>query len=163
MITQDIVKSLFNYNELTGELSFVEKKGKGKRKDKKVGCLSKVGYLVVWADGRLYQAHRLIWLYHYGNLPKNGIDHINADKSDNRISNLRDVTQQENTKNRRIGKNNTSGFTGVWWVARINKWRARIGVNKKMLYLGSFTKKSEAITARKDANIKYKFHKNHGT
>jgi len=162
MLNQETVKRLFNYNELTGELSFVETKGKGKRKDKKVGCLSKMGYLVVWADNKLHQSHRLIWLYYYGCFPKNGIDHINGDKLDNRIKNLRDVTQWENTKNRRKAKNNTSGFNGVWWVASLNKWRARITVNRKLIYLGCFTKKSEAISARKNANIQYGFHDNHG-
>ena len=71
--TKEIVKGLFNYNELTGELSYINTKGKGKRKDKKVGHVNCLGYLVVWADNKLHQSHRLIWLYCYGHLPKRHI------------------------------------------------------------------------------------------
>lgn len=162
MITQNAVKRLFNYNELTGELSFIETKGKGKRKDKKVGCINNAGYLVVWADNKLHQSHRLIWLHYYGRLPKNGIDHINGDKLDNRIKNLRDVSQGDNTKNRRKSKNNKSGFNGVFWDGTLKKWRARVNVNKKIINLGCFNDKSKAISARKDADVKYGFHDNHG-
>ena len=162
MITQEKAKALFNYDELTGELSFVESKGKGKRKDKRVGCISANGYLTVWAENKLHQAHRLIWMHFYGVEPINGIDHINGDKLDNRIKNLRDVDQKENTKNRRKSKNNTSGFVGVFLDKDSGKWRARLSVDYKVIYLGSFTDKSDAITARKNANIKYGFHENHG-
>jgi len=162
MITQERVKALFDYNELTGELSFVETKGRGKRKDKMVGCITKQGYLVVWAEKRSYQAHRLIWMHFYGKEPVNGIDHIDGNKLNNAIINLRDVSQQENTKNRRKSKNNTSGFVGVFWDKNKDKWRARVNVNKKAVYLGYFSCKGDAITARKKANIKYGFHENHG-
>ena len=162
MLTQDLVRSLFNYNPDTGELSYINKSGRGKRKDKKVGCISTYGYLTVWVGGSVCQLHRVVWVYVYGQLPFYGIDHINGDRLDNRILNLRDVDQSENTKNRRKSKNNTSGFNGVFWDNKLNKWRARVSVNKSIIYLGSFTNKDDAIAARIEANIKYGYHKNHG-
>ena len=162
MITQKTVRDLFFYNKDTGELTFVNESGRGKRKDRKVGSISKVGYSVVFVDRKLYQAHRVIWLHYYGVLPEFGIDHINGDKLDNRISNLRDVSQKENTKNRVMSKNNTSGFNGVTWHAALGKWRSSISVNKKPVYLGFFKSKHDAIEARKAANSKYGYHDNHG-
>ena len=162
MITKEMVRDLFFYNEITGELTFVDESGKGKRKDRKVGSVTPRGYLVVFVDNTLCQAHRIIWLHYYGILPEFGIDHINGNTTDNSISNLRDVRQGENTKNRSMAKNNTSGFNGVFWDKVLGKWRARISVNKKPKYLGCFEEKSDAIQARKEANKKYGYHENHG-
>ena len=76
------------------------------------------------------------------------VDHINHVKSDNRKSNLREVTRSQNLMNRRVLKNNTSGVTGVTWVKQINKWRAMIGVNRNVIHLGDYTTKEDAIQAR---------------
>lgn len=110
-----------------------------------------------------YSAHRVIWAMHYGEWPDGQIDHKNHDRTDNRISNLRVVTNQGNGKNRSLQKNNTSGFTGVQWIKSSGKWDARITVDGVQKFLGSFVKKQDAITARQAANKKYKYHANHGS
>ena len=83
------------------------------------------------------------------------VDHINRNKLDNRICNLRVCTQQQNKRNRSIQCNNTSGVTGVSWVSKYNKWMAQIQINGKSKNLGCFNTKEEAINARKQAEIEY--------
>lgn len=125
------------------------------------GSKSKDGYINVGVNGKLYRAHRLIWKLIYGYDP-NFIDHINGDVSDNRLQNLRDVSHQENHKNRNVYKTNTSGVTGVIFNKRLGKWSARIGVDGKYIHLGVFSDFELAKQARLDAESHYGFHKNHG-
>jgi len=97
-----------------------------------------------------------------GKLPEDQIDHINGDPTDNRWENLRDVTNKENQMNRKLGSNNTSGFVGVYWDNSHDRWRSQIWHNSKKVNIGSFKNKQDAIEARKQANIKYGYHENHG-
>lgn len=84
------------------------------------------------------------------------VDHINTDqKNDNRKSNLRIATQGENTRNRKISSNNTSGKTGVSFDKRKNQWVAYIGYNKNNIYLGAFVNRQDALNARIEAEKKY--------
>lgn len=109
----------------------------------------------------VYREHRLIFSMIHGYMPKE-IDHIDGNRSNNCISNLRDVSHAENGKNQRMDKRNTSGFNGVSFCKDRQKWKAQITVNFKVMVLGRFKTKEEAIEARKAANIKYGFHPNHG-
>ena len=108
--------------------------------------------------------HRLLWCHYYGKWPESNlvIDHINGDNCDNRIVNLRLVTQTENNRNRCIPKDNTSGHLGVYWVNSKKKWLVQIGLNGKSIHIGYFKNKEDAIKARKEAEKKYGFHENHG-
>ena len=90
------------------------------------------------------------------------VDHIDGNESNNRLSNLRVVTKQENSRNRATSKNNTSGTTGVHYAKSECKWRAAIMVDRKTISLGDYTNKDDAIKARKAAEVKYGFHENHG-
>ena len=119
------------------------------------------GYPTGCVLGEKRYAHRVIWAMVHGEWPDH-IDHINHNKSDNRISNLRSVTHQENHMNRSIGKSNTSGHVGVVWHKKSNKWGAKIVVNGKSKHLGLFTDISDAIAVRAAANIEYNYHENHG-
>ena len=83
------------------------------------------------------------------------IDHINGDKLDNRKSNLRICTMQQNSFNKGVQTNNTSGTTGVFWDKSKNRWVALIQINRKQIYLGTFKEKEDAIQARKQAEIDY--------
>ena len=87
-------------------------------------------------DRNIY-AHRAAWCICNGEWPKNTIDHINGNRTDNRISNLRDVTHSENVRNFRTRKDNTSGKTGVFFCKRMELWFATISIEGKPVYLGS--------------------------
>jgi len=112
------------------------------------------GYAIYFIKQKIHRIHRLVM-----NMDKfdgtHVIDHINRDKLDNRKSNLRIVTQKENSQNRGISRNNTSSVKGVSWNNQNGKWRARIGVNNKMKHLGYFNNIEDAKKARLDAEKKY--------
>ncbi len=120
------------------------------------------GYKTSSIFGPKYFAHRVIWTMYHGEQPSDYIDHKNHDRSDNRIKNLRVVTNQGNARNQPKRKDNTSGVTGVCWRKRQKKWEVNIVINGKFIYLGRFTDKADAIAARKAAEIEHGFHKNHG-
>ena len=109
-----------------------------------------------------YTAHRVIWAMVHGEWPIKQIDHINGIRDDNRITELRDVTHEENSKNQKRPLTNTSGVVGVSWYGRVQKWHARIQVGGKPKHLGYFTDFNEAVAARKAAEVKHGFHENHG-
>ena len=88
--------------------------------------------------------------------------HKNNKENDNRIKNLRELSHKQNMKNQSLYRNNTSGHAGVHWIRRDKRWLAQIQVNGKKINLGYFKEKEDAIKARKEAEAKYKFHKNHG-
>ena len=117
-------------------------------------------YWRVMVNGKDYLAHRLIWLLVHKVWPKNQIDHIDGNSLNNRIENLRDVTNAENQKNLKKPKNNTSGHVGV--RRHRGKWQAQIKVSGRYIHLGYFTNLDEAVAVRKAAEIKYEFHANHG-
>ena len=119
------------------------------------------GYIIIKIDGIGYKAHRLAWLYMYGVWP-NFIDHKNHNRSDNRIVNLRSVTNQENCKNASLRKDSSSRVCGVHWNKLERKWKAQINVDSKRIYLGCFDDLFEACCVRKSAENKHGFHLNHG-
>lgn len=161
MINQEHLKETLHYDPETG--IFIHRLSKGKaKKGKSAGHKSNLGYIVIMIDGTNYRAHRLVWFYIHGVWPKDGVDHINHIKDDNRLVNLREATQQENTRNSAMRKDNTSGVTGVYWYKRGQKWRSSIRVNERSIHLGCYDDKDDAIKARIAANIKYGFHPNHG-
>lgn len=120
------------------------------------------GYFVGRIHGVRYKAHRVAWLLTYGRWPDNCIDHINGDRSDNRISNLRDVSKADNARNAKRRVNCTSGVTGVHWNRARQKWRAIIHFNKRCIHLGLFDTIEEAAAAREAANDDYGFGDHHG-
>lgn len=111
---------------------------------------------------RIYLAHRVAWAIYYGSWPADEIDHINHVRTDNRISNLRAVSRDENCRNASRASNNTSGTTGVSWHRAGRKWLAVIVHDGEQRYLGLFSEYSEAVAARKAAERELSFHLNHG-
>jgi hypothetical protein len=102
------------------------------------------GYVCIRIDNILYTAHRLAWLYVHGNWPAHQLDHINKNRSDNRLCNLREATNAENAQNRKRSDNKT-GYTGV--NQENNKWKAEIKLNYKTIRLGLFETPEEAYSA----------------
>lgn len=128
------------------------------------GWKDELGYVYVGVNGKLIPAHRIIWEMHYGKIPEGmEIDHINHITDDNRIENLRLVTRKDNCKNVSMSKSNKSGVVGVSWCKRTCKWFASIRVDRKEKFLGRYDKIEDAAAARKAAELKYNFHKNHGS
>jgi len=99
-------------------------------------------------DGVKYQAHRLAWLYVYGYLPENDIDHIDRIKGNNRIENLREVSKVCNLRNTGNIRSNTSGVKGVSFINKKHKWQAQIMINRTSFHLGYFTSFTEAVCHR---------------
>lgn len=107
-------------------------------------------------------AHRVVWALHFGYWPKGDVDHINGNRADNRIENLRAVTRSENLCNAKRSKRNTSGVTGVFWDKTYSKWDAQIFIRGQRIHLGFFDDFAAAVAARKTAEARYGFHPNHG-
>jgi len=103
-------------------------------------------YVRIGLDGQIYRAHRLAWFYMTGEWPKDGVDHIDLDGTNNRWSNLRAATQSQNAANTRKRRDNTSGFKGVSRTAS-GTWQACIWVKKRKICLGTFPTPQEAFSA----------------
>ena len=160
-ITQSRLKELLSYDKKTGIFVWKESRCSVKKGNAANTLLSNGKYIILSLDGSQYLAHRLAWLYEYGHFPENQIDHINHIGLDNRIINIREVTHQENHKNRPMQKNNTSGIVGVREYS-YGGYGAHIKVGGVSIHLGSFKRIEDAKQARIKAERIYGFHKNHG-
>ena len=129
-----------------------------KRRGKAAGFYQGRGYLQISIDDRLYFAHRIAWLVHYGAHPEGDIDHINGVKDDNRICNLRLVSPAENQMNVALSKRNKSGIVGVHWNNKKSRWVVTI----RKETLGYFTDLFEAACARRSAENRLGFSEGHG-
>lgn len=156
IITCSVLRCLVHYNKSTGE--FTRKDIIGER----VGFVDAQGYTIISLLGKDYKAHRLAWLYVTGEWPKDQIDHINHKRSYNVWSNLREVTNSDNHKNLSLRKDNKSGVCGVKPNANGTKFYARLDVKGRCVLDRLCSTFDEAVKARKEAEIEYGFHKNHG-
>jgi hypothetical protein len=144
-LTAQRLRDLFDYDPETGILSRRIKCGKGLPGP--VGWPVR-GHLAVQVDAYNHYVHRLAWLHYYGEWPKEQIDHINGDKHDNRIANLRDVPRGHNQQNfRKPNRNNTSGFLGVSWFRKTGRWTASITVDGRRKCIGYYATKEDAYAA----------------
>ena len=154
------VKDYLSYDPLTGKFTWIKSTTPRVKVGQNAGSINKCsGYVELRLHGQHYYGHRLAWYFVHGYSPYI-TDHINQNRADNRIANLREVTNSGNNKNCGISKNNTSGAVGVAQLPTGN-WRANITVNYKSIHLGMFKTMEEAITARAIAKQKYSFHRNH--
>lgn len=172
-LTQSRLFELFTYDETRGLLIWKDRplsefssaracrSWNTRLQGKPAGAVNKRGYREVRIGSRLYLHHRLVWLYHHGEMP-NVIDHITGTEGGDRIENLRNVTQQENAFNHTLQRRNKSGVTGVDWYAPSQKWRASIRKNGRRIHLGHFETIEEATACRKQAEAELGFHPNHG-
>lgn len=129
------------------------------------GTINSRGYMHVQFRGEKYLAHRIIWdMLRPGPPLKHSeeIDHIDHDKLNNRISNLRVIPHIENCRNRSVNKNNISGVLGVSFHRQTGKWAVQINVKGRRKHIGLFDSIETAASARKAADIKYNYHENHG-
>lgn len=162
MINAEQIRELFRYNPETGVIVNRVARGTRAQVGAIAGHVDSLGYRHIVIEGKRYAAHRLIWLYCHGQWPKEQIDHIDGDPSNNKLENLREATNSQNSRNRKIASNNASGITGIHWRKHQRKWHAKIKVHGKCKHLGYFDDLGEAALARKAAEEKYGFHENHG-
>lgn len=161
--TQDELRRLFTYDPERGLLRNRIKRGTA-AVGEVAGTVNSNGYRQVGSSK--YLMHRLIWVYHNGQIPANRfIDHINHNRADSRIENLRLVKYSDNSKNISPQTNTRSGITGVTRLKdapRRKQWWARIKVDGKTVSLGTFETVQEAALARESAIANFGFHRNHG-
>jgi hypothetical protein len=145
MLTHYEATRLLSYDPETGEITWRVKRGY-MRAGSKAGCIGVKGYAQIGVSGRTYPAHRLAWLLHFGAFPPEQLDHINGDRADNRIANLRACTNTQNQQNVAI-RVGVSGHIGVTWHKRSGKWHARIKHERKRTHLGQFDSIEDAAAA----------------
>lgn len=150
----DCLSNFFKYDPDTGAVYWIAN-GKGRIKKKAAGTKLKSGYIGICHNGKRYMAHRIAWFLYHGKWPEDQIDHINGERADNRICNLREATNSQNGKNLKINANNKTGVTGVCFDKQTQKWRAYIRVDFKMIDLGRFADFNYAVDARRAAEKKY--------
>ena len=176
----EILNKILRYNPKTGELFWRKRDISFFREGKKTALHACNAWNSKNADkpamtaydghgyrqGRIfgvsYQAHRVAWAINNGKWPPEFIDHINGIKDDNRILNLRLASFTDNNRNMRKSRRNKSGCVGVFLHKPSGKWIASIGHNARSVHLGYFENFDEAVYARKSAEVKYGYHKNHG-
>ena len=156
------IQDYLNYDPDTGNITWSYGRGNGVKKDTIAGYINDSGYRHIKFKGKLYLAHRICWFLYYGKEPDLQIDHINHVRDDNRIVNLREVSNLDNHHNKSKNANNTSGYTGIALQPSGN-WRAYITIKGKYKNLGTYKDINDAITARKEEEEFYGFHSNHGS
>ena len=150
-LTANRLREILHYEPATGTFTRLVYRSSNAKSGQIVGSPDKDGYLRFYIDGRLYGAHRLAWLYVFGEWPSKDLDHINRIKADNRIANLREVSHSENLQNTTLCSRNKSGFKGVSWYARTKRWVAHIKSEGRTKHLGYFDTPELAFAAYCDA------------
>ena len=139
-IDQDYVLSAFDYQD--GQL--IRKIGRINEVGSIAGCVHKgTGYIHIKIKAKAFKAHRLIFLYHYGYFPE-FVDHIDGNKQNNRIENLREASKQENCQNQKVRWTNSSGVKGVSWHKVNKKWKVALCKNYRSYYFGTYEDKELA-------------------
>lgn len=164
VLDYDPMTGLFKWKERSVEIAGAQREANrfnAKHAGKPALTSKSHGYLRSPVLGKALSAHRAAYIIYYGETP-DFVDHINGDRSDNRIANLRAVDFSENARNAKRRADNTSGSTGVHFNKRKKKWHAFIAQDGNQVSLGYFHDKTLAIAARKEAETRNGFHENHG-
>jgi hypothetical protein len=148
-LTAERLRELLSYDPETGIFTRLTSGSSFSAGDVAGGCRG--GYIQIRVDGVKYSAHRLAWLYVFGEHPTNEIDHIDGDGINNKITNLRGATHSENQQNKTAFENSSSGLVGVSWHKRSKKWYASIGYNGSRKFLGSYKERERAYAAYLEA------------
>lgn len=155
-ITHSDLVALMSYDPDTGIMRWREYKYP-RREDRAVGFTHLEGYVCTKIKRRTYKLHRLAWFYVHAEWPPDQVDHINGDRADNRIANLRLATQSQNRTNAAVNRDNRLGIRGVRRQANNHRYEARITHAGKQIFLGRFLTVEEAVAARTAAETR--FHK----
>lgn len=148
-LTQELLKQWLSYDPETGVFTW-NACAADDRRGQPAGGLEEQGYVTIYVVGKARKAHRLAWFYTHGQWPAEDIDHINGNRADNRLVNLREANRRQNNYNMRMRPDNTSGVKGVSWHSRLEKWQASVrDANGRNVHIGYFLDKAEAAAARK--------------
>lgn len=157
-LTQAKLKELLHYEPETGVFTWKVNRGGTARAGSQAGTLCKVrGYWQISVFNRLHQTHRLAWFYVHGRWPE-CLDHINRIRTDNRISNLREVTRSQNLQNSTVVRGKLSGYRGVTWCRATRSWRAQIKASGKHYDLGRYATPEQAYAAYLAGAARYHTH-----
>lgn len=172
--SSEYLRSRLSYNAETGELCWLPKpapvcstklaqsyvtRWNARRAGKPAGV--QAGKVRVSIDWRNYLAHRLIWEMVHSEEP-DCVDHINGDQTDNRLVNLRNISQALNNRNCKLRRDNQSGCVGVYWDKSRRVWRVYLTDKGKTEYIGAFKALDDAIVARRGRQINHGFTERHG-
>jgi hypothetical protein len=146
-VSLDQLKTVISYDPSTGVFTWIVSNRPG-WDGKEAGWLLNNGYIAIEVFGQTVLAHRLAWFYSHGIWPVGEIDHRDRDRTNNRISNLRDVSKSTNQANVGLRTDNTSGVRGINWNKRLSRWAVRLQVNNKRYFLGYFDSFDDAVEAR---------------
>ena len=153
------LRELLDYNPDTGVFRWKLATAHRTKVGEVAGTKTPDGYIRIQIDRKIYRAHRLAWFYVHGVWPNNFIDHIDRNRANNWLSNLRDVTASQNMRNCGLRRTNTSGHKGVSYWAHRKLWAAQIRLNNKNKLLGMFDTPDAAAEAYKNAaaahNLEY--------
>lgn len=150
-LSRELLHELLDYDPITGLFKWRIKTNPRARIGSVAGCTKPDGYRLIGIRKKDYYGHRLAWFYVHGVWPADEIDHINGNKDDNRICNLREATHQQNNRNKAVKKNTFSGVPGVSIYRPTGQWRARIFIDGREKSLGYYRTKDEAIAVRAEA------------
>jgi len=159
-LTQERLKELLHYDPETGVFTWIITRPRSKKGDR-AGSIDAKGYVSIGINGKYYKAHRLAWLYMTGEWPPQQVDHDNRIKHDNKWFNISLADNQKNQRNAPLRKDNKSGVVGVF-ATKSGSFTAYITVNGKNINLYSGKDFDEACKLRKEAELRYDFHPNHG-
>jgi hypothetical protein len=147
MLTHERLLEALDYDSETGVFTWLVRPSNRVAVGNEAGVVAQIGYRYISIDGHKCLAHRLAWFYVHGRWPTKYMDHINCNRLDNRLVNLREADYIQNGANRRAHKNNTSGIKGVSWDASKKRWVAQLSVNRQYHFLGRYKSKEEAASA----------------
>ena len=153
ILTQELLRHLLDYNPDTGVLTWRAKPSQVVKIGQQAGTRRTDGYLALQINKQKMYAHRVIWLHVHGVWPQEEIDHINRNRADNRLVNLRAATRLENSHNTGKPATNTSGHKGVTFHHRNKQWQVQLSANNKTFYVGQFAQLTDAVQARAIAEI----------
>lgn len=145
-LTRDVLMEYTSYNKDTGEFVWIKRPSNRVKIGDSIGNIGSHGYLETSLLGNRYLVHRLVWLYEHGEFPDKKIDHVDRNRLNNSIANLRLASDFENAHNVFVpsGRNKNSGLRGVTFRKKINRWTAEICANGKRIYLGCFKTPEDA-------------------
>lgn len=151
VLVHALLTEMLDYDQSTGVFTRRITTSSRAVKGQVAGTVDPLGYTYIQINGRRYLAHRLAWFYVHRSWPNEFIDHINGQRSDNRLINLREATRQQNNWNSRMKSKNRSGVKGVHWSRKDQRWQAQMHIDGRNKFLGNFHTIEEARQAYQNA------------